>query len=480
MAGSNEDWGYLAEHDDELAEVWDGYARLPEPGENKVLDSFCEDKRISIAALVRLGARLSDNTVLAFPYPGGLKYRDMVTGRRWAYTGSEFKALKIVRANPDAATDTVIVCEGETDAARLSEGYDVDVAVLPAGALRFTPEFAEQLYPYRLVLVGLDDDEAGEAGSKKIMEAVGQAVRFKPPANDWCETEELPELPDPSEAPQRLDVLVPAQQLLALEVPEQPSWFEHDLLPIGGQLILHGALKSFKSFLGLDMLAALAQGSDWCCFEPMEEPAKVAVIQFEIPWAYYRQRVHLLRAHATEPDEFDRNFFTYSPLRRPELVAGNRAHEDRILAQLLDADIQVVLVDPIRRATGAIDMNAEGDVRKILGFFERLQDAGLTVVATHHDNKEGMKSRGGDPIAMTGSGAFGGDADTIVSVEIPRGEDLRSPRRNLHFLLRNAPTVGPRGMEMREDGSILYSPDPWDAWLDDDGADDTGNESPPI
>jgi hypothetical protein len=61
---------------------------------------------------------------------------------------------------------------------------------------------------------------------------------------------------------------------------------------------------------------------------------------------------------------------------------------------------------------------------------------------------------------MTGSGSFAGDADTIISVEVPKDHDLNSPHRNLNFTLRNAPAIQPRSMEITEDGIIRYSDEP--------------------
>ena len=118
MGDSNADWGALSSHDDGMAEAWDGYSRLPEPGENPLLDAFVEAKRITIASLVRLGARMADGDVLAFAYDSGIKYRDIVTGKRWNWTGSTFKALKLVRG--EGSSERIIVAEGETDAARLT------------------------------------------------------------------------------------------------------------------------------------------------------------------------------------------------------------------------------------------------------------------------------------------------------------------------------------------------------------------------
>lgn len=470
MAESNNEWGELSAYDKELADAWDGFDTLPDPGENLVLDSFVQRKHLSHQALLRLGARLSGEDTLVFAYSKGIKFRNMVTGKMWSRVGSEWPEMKIVRAGTEP-TEEVIVCEGESDGARLSMLYDVDVAIMPAGARYFPDTMAEQLEPYSRVLVALDKDEAGEEGSLLIREARADALRFPAPGDterDWSDIgpdDPYPDLPEfvdePEEAPADLPVLVPAGQLLELDVPEIYSWFEHALLPVAGQAIVHGREKSFKTYQSLDMLAALAQGEPWCGFEPTEEACRVAVMQFEISWPYYHQRIQQLRTNANNKELFDANFLTWTPLQRPQLVAGNRKQEDHVLTTLTENNVQVILVDPIRRATGFADLNAENEVRKVLHFFQRLQDAGVTVVATHHDNKEGARSGGGSTLNMTGSGAFGGDADTIIGIELPHGEDENSPHRNINFMLRNAPAIGPRSFEMRDDGMIVYDTEPY-------------------
>jgi 5S rRNA maturation endonuclease (ribonuclease M5) len=383
--------------------------------------------------------------------------------------------MKIVKAAEP--TDTVIIAEGETDGARLSMAYpEADIAIMPAGAKHFTPTYAEQLATYDRVLNGLDTDEAGSAGTDKIEALLPHAIRFPPPDNpdhDWCGVADgqWPTLPEVEEQePTR--ILVSAGDLMTLEVPDQASWLEDGVLPIGGLAMLHGWAKSFKTFNAMAMLAALAQGQPWACFEPTEEPCRVAVMQFEIKWAFYRQRVEAMARAAHEPGLFNENFFTYSPLVRPRLIAGNTKEEDVILRELDAAAIQILLVDPVRRATGAIDMNAEDGVRRMLGFFERLNDNGITVVATHHDNKDGARAGGGSPLAMTGSGAWAGDPDTIVSVELPKGDKLTdSTRRNLIFTLRNGPAPSPRGMLLQEDGTPTYQREPYGSGFDADDED---------
>lgn len=467
---SNGAWGELAEFDSALASLWDSYDHLPEPGQNAALDALCAAKHITIDSLVRQGAKMPDESTIAFAYPKGVKFRDLVTGRRWSQYGSEFDSLKIVRNGADP-TPQVFVVEGETDGARISEGYEVDVAIMPAGARYFPESFADQLRPYDVVLIGLDNDAAGQDGTDKATTYLANAMPFPPPStyNDWCNVEpgELPELPTEVHR-DTSSIIVPAGALLQLEEPSTVSWYENALLPVGGLAIIHGWAKSFKTFGALDMMAMLSQCQPWCLFEPTEEPCRTLVIQYEIPWGYYRQRVLQLREAATNVELFDENFNTWDPLSRPKLVAGNKKQEDFVLQSCIDAGIQVVLLDPIRRATGAIDMNAEQDVRKMLAFFERLNGEGITVVATHHDTKDAARSRGGDPIGMTGSGAWIGDPDTIMSIELPPDEDFStSVRRNINFTLRNAPPIPGRAFNMTDHG-IEYHMEPWGSSEDDD------------
>jgi hypothetical protein len=469
MAESNDAWGVLSETDNELAEAWDGYETLPDAGQNMVLDAFVERKHLDHSALLRLGAKLAAEDTIAYAYDQGIKFRNMITGQMWSYTGSEWPRMRIIR-NGSGQTEQLIVCEGETDGARLSMLYDLDVAVMPAGARYFPDTMAEQLHDYAQVLVALDKDEAGEDGSVKVAESHNNTVRFPAPGDgDWSDltsTDALPDIPPIptlAEQPEDLssELLVPAGKMLTMEVPEIYSWFEHSLLPVAGSALIHGREKSFKTYQALDMMAALAQGEPWCGFEPTEEPCRVAIMQFEIGWAYYHQRITQLRSFASNTELFDENFLTWTPSQRPKLVAGDKKQEDVVINALLEAHIQVILVDPVRRATGFADLNAENEVRKILYFFERLEDYGITVVATHHDNKEGARSGGGSTLHMTGSGAFGGDADTIIGIELPRGEDENSPHRNINFMLRNAAAIGPRSFEMLESGEIVYDTEPY-------------------
>lgn len=212
MAESNEAFYGLA-HDDELVDVRDQYERLPERGANAALDAFVERKHIDIDALVKLGARMADYTVLAFAYPGGIKFRDIVTDKRWNYVGSEFTRMGFVHAGLERAP-IAIVAEGETDAARLTMLYpEADIAILPAGANpgRHVQAYAAQLAPYELVLLAHDYGVKGDEGAAMLAEHLAtRSLRWlapiEPADNEgWGDVPvglDVPILPDPSEIPE--------------------------------------------------------------------------------------------------------------------------------------------------------------------------------------------------------------------------------------------------------------------------------------
>jgi hypothetical protein len=447
---------------DEQQQAWDGFDRLPEPGSNLPFDSFLASRNLDRGALLRLGARLSAPAVLAVAFEGGIKFRNIITGEKFSYFDSTFDHLKIV-TNPDGDHTTCIICEGETDAARLTMLYDCDVALMPAGATNWRPNYTQQVRGYARLLVGLDNDAAGEGGFHKIRAALPHARRFAPPkpAGDWCEVVGGgPDLPAVVEGPS--SILVPARELLTLDVPAQPSWLDDAILPIDGWAIIHATFKSYKTWITMDLAAALAEGRAWAHFEfARDDPARVAYINFEIPWAYYRARVALFREHSRHPQRFDENFLSYSPLVRPTLVAGSAESEQKIIDDLLAGGVNVCVIDPLRRAIGFANINAEEEIRRMLHFVTRLNANGIAVIMVHHDTKASDRGGGGDPVGMTGSGAIPGDPDTIISVAKPRHVKRDDPRRNLNFTMRNALTPDPRGFQLDERSAVKWIQEPW-------------------
>lgn len=431
---SNDSWGMLAEYDDAMAEVWDRFPRLPEPGVNDALDTFVASKNIDIAALVRLGARLAQPTVLAFAFPGGLKYRAIETGARWNYAGSKFHALKIVRGGAGEA-DTVIVSESETDAARLTILYPAcDVAVLPAGARRFTREFAEQLDGYARVLLALDNDEAGEAGAAKIAEHVGHAVRFAPPAGckDWSEYDgdTVPPLP---EAQPKKTIGRTAGELLRA-VPVEPDWIIPGVLASGWTVKIAGREKLGKGTLIFNLLARVERG-EATVFGDATSPAKTVILTEEPPESVREKVANAGLAEA---------LIVYGW----ELASMSWTEKAELLVSLaVDGGYGGIFCDNISRATGVTDEAGVELARAVEELSSRAAKAGLFTIIDHHHRKGAGKlddmSRGGTALA--------GACDNNIEME-RAGTDWETRARRVSSRGRLAATIWTRTIELSEDG----------------------------
>ena len=454
--------------DDSLAvEVWEKLEPLPAPGERELVDLLCERKRISHDALVRVGARYNEATEeVAYRYGEIVRFRNLITGKVRSFPlGGSYTEMKMLYRNPAEPSDVVVVCEGETDAARLWARYlDADIAVMPAGAETFKPRYKEQIEGYSRVLVGLDNDAngAGDRGARKIMAALPQAERFSPaPDNDWCDKETLPPLPVPPKPP---PIVVWGTELFDWDYPEKPSYLENALLPIGGILLLHGWKGSFKSWLVFDLAVALAEGGRWAEFETThtDDPPKVGILQFEIPPTYYAERFKFLQKDMERP-ELVSNIAHFSPYDwPPEFVAGSKKYEEKYLKLITEAGIEVMIFDPIRQMVGAKSMNDEEIQQTLVRFFKRLNSEGITVIATHHDSKSSTKDDGGGSLlSATGASNVITAADTVVSVKLPKGDDLEmSKRRTLKFKVRGAADPSPKHFSM-EDDKLSYGAGGW-------------------
>ncbi len=487
--GSNGDWGHS--HDTAapdraaLYHEWDAYQPITQFGPMPDgLELFCKEHGVTPAGLGAVGARWlleGGRLVLAYLFPDAVKYRTVkVPTKRWVSpAGATFKHLKMI---PSWNNDTehpvkgVLVVEGETDAACCHQWHkNYVVAVMPSGALTFTESMAAQLNAFDVpVLVGLDNDEAGDKGADVILSMVPKARRVRAPyGNDWCESRldsRWDEAWDPLEnaiEPERTVFSLREVATVDLGTYEDNNWFEHDVLPRGGSCIIHAPQKSLKSVIMLDMIRALSTGTSFACewaynnyTKTMDSvggyqfagpaPAKVLLFQMEIRPEGFQRRVQgwLDQMPDEHKDAFMDNTFVHKIVdgELPRIKIGSKDFRATVLRAIDTAQANVVAFDPLQRLTGSADLNQANELEALLDFFAELQNAGITVLACHHNNKaSGATARGAH--AMTGSQRFAADADSICSVwhsdecGSDDNEELRK-RRNFTWTLRNGAAIG--------------------------------------
>ncbi len=188
----------------DLSEAWNRLQPLKLAGADvrARVATFATEKRVSLAALEALGARVrlvgrGPDTLLAFAFSArlagvrrvtGVKYRRLADSSRSAEPGSVF--LEPLIAGDRTALDW-FVAEGETDGARLVDlvGEYAAVLVLPAGAMAFRRQWAALVPRGATVFLAHDADRAGDEGARKAAQVLGgRTVRVRPPEGlDWCE-----------------------------------------------------------------------------------------------------------------------------------------------------------------------------------------------------------------------------------------------------------------------------------------------------
>lgn len=187
-------------------------------------------------------------------------------------------------------------------------------------------------------------------------------------------------VPEPEQqATPRFQLLTPA------ELAELPPlrWRVRGVLPESGLAALYGPPGCGKSFLALDMLAAIAEGRAW--FGYAATACSVVYVGLEGE-AGVAQRV---QAHIARHGTPDRLRVILSPL-------DIRRHDDRLeLADTIRAagfHDGVLCVDTLNRAAPGVDENDAAEMGLIIEAMKALQaDLGGLVLVVHHAGKDATR-----------------------------------------------------------------------------------------
>jgi putative DNA primase/helicase len=169
-----------------------------------------------------------------------------------------------------------------------------------------------------------------------------------------------------------------------LEIPPL-SWMVRGILPSRGIAAIYGASGTGKSFLTLDLCAAVAAGREW--FARRVTPCPVVYVALEGE-AGFSQRIRAWRAHSKceVPD----------PLRfvmQPFDLQDEHDLEDLTEAvRLSGCSGGLLVIDTLNRAAGGADENSSADMGRIISAVKRLQaEFGGLVLLVHHSGKDQSK-----------------------------------------------------------------------------------------
>ena len=472
MGESNESWGSAP--DDTTASLWDSYSiGLPDAALQ-----LAATKDLSLTDLTRIGTRWSvEDSAFAWMFPGGIKYRRM-DGHRWTqdgFDGAKHKLLHPIGGN----TRGVIVAEGETDGAWLRREFPAyTIAIVPSGAHNIRDTMVQELQVFEDIYIALDNDQAGNAGAKKYMDKLPRAERMVPPGEkDWCAAGvSNPEKHGDMELSVEQFLVAPEDPLTRMSVFLQSDFgtksdnqfFEEAICQRKGMTVVHGKKKSLKSVIALELVRALATGTPFAGYIPyiFARPARVAIVQFEVPPFSFQERAWSLLPGMTDEQIalFNENVFvhTLNDDKLPRMKMDDPdflPHLQRLIQPVERGPdkrpgIDVILFDPVQRMTGKANQSQSNEMDPLFDACGVLQNDGLTTILCHHNNKASGKSER-DPDSMTGTQRFSGDADAIASVwyDDEYMKDDRNPHkikeRNFDWEVRSGGIPVGRGVRVR-------------------------------
>lgn len=168
---------------------------------------------------------------------------------------------------------------------------------------------------------------------------------------------------------------------------KQPAmeWLVPGVLPATGLACLYGASSSGKSFLALDLAAAVASGMQWFGRTTMERPVIYLALEGEAGW---QQRLSAWQNHhgrglSTKLKSFSGSCNLRSTENLRDLVAFCKA--SGWAAGLL-------VIDTLNRAAPGTDENSSRDMGDIIAACQQLQSAlGGLVLLVHHSGKGAAK-----------------------------------------------------------------------------------------
>ena len=200
-----------------------------------------------------------------------------------------------------------------------------------------------------------------------------------------------------------------------LHRPEQ-KWIVEGLIPELGLTLLVGRNQVGKSFLALDLAAALSLGQPW--LGRATTPTNVLYAALE---AIDNARVTAWQDHHKVGSLPGLKWFVDG------VNLKNRAHQDELIAAVQDSGAQWVVLDTLNRAISGFDENGSADMGLVIALADRLRleaDCGLLVV--HHTPRTENNPRGHTSLEDA--------ADTILTVT-----DGKKSRRVEVTKQRNAP-----------------------------------------
>ncbi len=202
----------------------------------------------------------------------------------------------------------------------------------------------------------------------------------------------------------------------ANEIAERPpmKWLVRGVLPEKGIGAIFGQPGSGKSFLVLDLLAAVAAGCHWFGIPAKAVPVVYVTLEGQ---AGMPQRIH---AYQIKKGSLDGISFIEQPI---DLRAPSNLKELINLIRTAGVDHGVVCIDTLAASAPGIDENASTDMGQLIAHLQNLQaELGGFVLVVHHSGKD--ETRG-----LRGWSGLNGALDCAIAVSRISADKRNTNRR---------------------------------------------------
>src|SRR4029077_3116662 len=243
---------------------------------------------------------------------------------------------------------------------------------------------------------------------------------------DWQEAEELREQvngEDNGSLPQMESAIS-----LCDSPPATPPELIAGVLHQGSKMLIGGGSKSFKNWSLIHLLISIPAGIPWLKFKTTK--TNVLYLNFELPRFAIAQRIQSVSEALGTSVPTNLTFWN---------LRGHSAEADEILPVIERAaakrNFGFIVIDPLYKLLGSKDENLSRDMAALMNSIEHLAVKINAAVASGSHFSKGDQSLKAAIDRISGSGVFGRDPDTIVTLTQHEEEEALS----VEMILRNFP-----------------------------------------
>ena len=191
------------------------------------------------------------------------------------------------------------------------------------------------------------------------------------------------------------------------------QWLVRGVLPSEGLAAIYGESGSGKTFLALDLCAAVADGAEWFGYRVQAAPVVYVALEGEHGLSQ-RVRAWEIRNHRSFPNRARFVLRASFDLRHADDV-------EALAEGIRDLGLAggLVVIDTLNRAAPGADENSSAEMGKIIEATKRLRDdLGGIVLLVHHSGKDADRG-------MRGHSSLYAALDAVIAVSRKGGREWR-------------------------------------------------------